>query len=75
MGKNLIARIAAATQSYKFNNQSQSQSRNKVKNIDQWRRNSNSSSNAASVPDTDRVVRTRLSKLERQAMVESFVNK
>lgn len=71
MGKNLIARIAAATQSYKFNNQS----RNKVKNIDQWRRNSNSSSNAASVPDTDRVVRTRLSKLERQATVESFVNK
>ncbi|KAK9996801.1 hypothetical protein SO802_021487 [Lithocarpus litseifolius] len=73
MGKNLIARIAAAaaaaTQSLKFNNQSH----NKVKNIDQWRRNSNS--NAASVPDTDRVVRTRLSKLERQAMVESFVNK
>lgn len=72
MGKNLIARIAAAgTQSLKFNNQS----RNKVKNIDQWRRNSHSNSNAASVPDTDRVVRTRLSKLERQAMVESFVNK
>ncbi|XP_075661056.1 uncharacterized protein LOC142630886 isoform X1 [Castanea sativa] len=77
MGKNLIARIAAAatTQSYKFNNQSQSQSRNKVKNIDQWRRYSNSNSNAASVPDTDRVVRTRLSKLERQALVETFVNK
>lgn len=72
MGKNLIARIAAAgTQSLKFNNQS----RNKVKNIDQWRRNFNSNSNAASVPDSDRVVRTRLSKLERQAIVESFVNK
>ena len=70
MGKNLIARIAAAgTQSLKFNNQS----RNKIKNIDQWRRYSNS--NAASVPVTDRVVRTRLSKLERQAIVESFVNK